>query len=75
MKKNVGRVDGIIRLIIALVLIVFVFTRSTFGFIEGLSCVAAACLTYNFLFSHCYGWRWLGISTYPEDQSEDTKPP
>ena len=67
--KNIGKTEGYIRLAIAIVIIVAILLQPTFGLLEGVGVVAAFCLVYNFFYSHCFGWQWMGISTYRETTS------
>lgn len=67
--KNVGKTEGYIRLGIAAVIVGAIFMQPTFGLWESIGAIAAFCLTYNFFYSHCYGWQWMGISTYRESDT------
>tara|TARA_R110002072_G_scaffold50835_1_gene136420 strand:+ start:12874 stop:13179 length:306 start_codon:yes stop_codon:yes gene_type:complete len=67
--KNIGKTEGYIRLSLAVIIIVIVFLQPTFGLQESFGVIAAFCLCYNFFYSHCYGWQWIGISTYRNAKS------
>ena len=75
-EKNVGKIEGYIRLTLAVVIIITVFMQSEFGLFESFGVITAFCLVYNFFYSHCFGWDWIGMSTYkstakcpPEEKS------
>lgn len=63
-EKNIGKTEGYIRLALAVIIIIAVFMQPSFALLESFGVIAAFCLVYNFFYSHCYGWQWMGISTY-----------
>ena len=63
MKKNVGTIDKVIRILIAVVVVVLYFTHVISGVLAIILLVLSAILVVTSLFSICPIWLALGIST------------
>jgi hypothetical protein len=63
MKKNVGTVDKVIRILIAVAVIVLYFTHVISGVLAIILLIAAAVLVVTSLVSLCPIWLALGLST------------
>jgi hypothetical protein len=63
MKKNVGTIDKVIRILIAVVVVVLYFTHVISGVLAIILLVLAAILVVTSLFSLCPIWLALGLST------------
>ena len=63
MKKNVGSIDKVIRILIALVIIALFFTNIIVGTLGIILLIVAAILILTSLVSFCPIWVFLGLST------------
>jgi hypothetical protein len=63
MKKNVGTIDKVIRILIALVVSVLYFTHAISGSLAIILLIVAAVLVVTSLVSICPIWLALGLST------------
>jgi len=63
MKKNVGSVDKIIRLLLAAVFIILFFTHVVIGIFGYILLALAAIFILTSLFSFCPIWMMFGIKT------------
>jgi hypothetical protein len=63
MKKNVGTVDKVIRILIAVTVIVLYFTHVISGVLAIILLIAAAVFVVTSLVSVCPIWLALGLST------------
>jgi hypothetical protein len=63
MKKNVGTIDRIIRILIAVVVVVLYFTGVVSGTLAIILLVLSAVFVITSLLSFCPIWRVLGLST------------
>ena len=63
MKKNVGSIDKIIRLILAALLIILFFTNVVAGVLGYIFLALAAILIVTSLFSFCPIWMLFGVKT------------
>jgi len=71
MKKNVGKTDKMIRVILALLLAVLVITGVVEGTLSIVLVVAAAILLFTSFMSFCGLYTLLGISTCPVKKKTD----
>jgi hypothetical protein len=69
MKKNVGQIDKVVRVIIALILITLYFMEVVTGTLGIVALVGAAALILTSLFSICGVYALFGISTCKVPQS------
>lgn len=69
MKKNVGQIDRVVRVIIALVLITLYFMEVITGTLGIVFLVGAVALLLTSLFSICGVYAVLGLSTCKVPQS------
>jgi hypothetical protein len=72
MKKNVGNLDKVIRLIIALVIIVLGFAKVITGTFAIILFIIAAVFILTSIFSICPIWMLLGLSTCKKEQNNKT---
>jgi len=63
MKKNVGTVDKVLRILIAVAVIVLYFTHVISGVLAIILLIVAAILVVTSLVSVCPIWLALGLST------------
>jgi hypothetical protein len=63
MKKNVGTIDKVIRLLVAVVVVVLYFTHVITGVLAVILLALAAIFVVTSLISLCPIWLALGIST------------
>ena len=63
MKKNVGTIDKVIRILIAVVVVVLYFTHVITGVLAIILLVLSAILVVTSLLSFCPIWLALGLST------------
>jgi hypothetical protein len=63
MKKNVGTIDRIIRILIAVVVVVLYFTGVVTGTLAIILLVLSAVFVITSLLSFCPIWKVLGLST------------
>jgi len=63
MKKNVGTIDKVIRILIAVVVVVLYFTHVISGVLAIILLVLSAILVVTSLLSFCPIWLALGLST------------
>jgi hypothetical protein len=63
MKQNVGTIDKVIRILIAVVVVVLYFTHVITGVLAIILLVLSAILVVTSLFSFCPIWLALGLST------------
>lgn len=68
MKKNMGSVDRIIRLIIAAIIAVLFFTNVVSGTLGIILLVAAGVFALTSLISFCPLYPLVGINTCPKDK-------
>jgi hypothetical protein len=68
MKKNMGSIDRIIRLVIAALILVLYFTHVISGTIGIVLLVVAAVFTLTSLVSFCPLYRVLGCNTCPAEK-------
>lgn len=65
MKKNVGNIDKIIRLVVAIVLVALYFTGKITGALGIIGLIAAGVFTVTSLVGTCPIYSLLGASTCP----------
>ncbi|MFH1049723.1 MAG: DUF2892 domain-containing protein [bacterium] len=70
MKKNIGTVDRVIRLIAAVVLVVLFFTKLVTGTWGIIILVVAALLLITNLFKFCPAYMPFGINTCKVDEKK-----
>ena len=63
MKKNVGSIDKIVRLLLAAVFIILFFTHVVVGIFGYILLALAAILILTSLFSFCPIWMIFGVKT------------
>ena len=63
MKKNVGTIDKVIRILVAVVVVVLYFTNVISGTLGIVLLALAAVFVLTSLFSFCPIWLALGLST------------
>jgi hypothetical protein len=63
MKKNVGSIDRVIRILIAVVIVVLYFTNIISGTLGIILLILAAVFAVTALINFCPIWSVLGIST------------
>jgi hypothetical protein len=63
MKKNVGTIDRVIRILIAVVVVVLYFTKVVSGTLGIILLALAAIFVVTSLLSFCPIWKALGLST------------
>ena len=63
MKKNVGTIDKVIRILIAVVVIALYFAKVISGTVAVVLLILSAVLAATALINFCPIWRILGIST------------
>jgi hypothetical protein len=63
MKKNVGTIDKVIRILIAVVVVVLYFTHVITGVLAIILLVLSAILVVTSFLSFCPIWLALGLST------------
>lgn len=63
MKKNVGTIDKVIRILIAVTVVVLFFTHVISGLLAIILLIVAAILVVTSLVSICPIWLALGLST------------
>ena len=68
MKKNVGNIDRIIRVIVALVFVLLYFTGTVTGTLGLVLVVLAAVFTLTSVLGWCPLYLPFGINTCPKDQ-------
>lgn len=62
-ERNIGKVERVVRLALSVLLVGWVAAGESFGVAQGVALLAAFALLWNSIFSRCYLWRWLGISS------------
>ena len=72
--RNVGLTERIVRLVLGVILIGWIFTADRFGVLQALALVAAFALLWNSIFARCYLWKWLHISTCDPAQEDCARP-
>jgi|WetSurMetagenome_2_1015567.scaffolds.fasta_scaffold200560_3 hypothetical protein len=70
MKKNVGTIDKVIRILIALVIIVLYFTNIINGTLGIILLIVAAIFILTSLFSICPIWMLFGLSTCKKEENK-----
>ena len=70
MKKNVGSIDKVIRILIALVIIALFFTNIIVGTLGIILLIVAAILILTSLVSFCPIWMLLGLSTGKKEENK-----
>lgn len=68
MKKNMGNIDKIVRILIALVIAVLFFTNIISGTLGIILLVLASVFVLTSLMSFCPLYSLVGISTCPKDK-------
>lgn len=68
--RNIGTVERIIRALLGMLLVGAVLTSRDFGLVQGLGLLAAFALFWNSIFSRCYLWKWLNLSTCDPKDSD-----
>ncbi len=63
MKKNVGTIDKVIRILIAVIVVVLYFTNVISGTLGIILLALSAIFVVTSLFSFCPIWKVLGLST------------
>ena len=63
MKKNVGTIDKVIRIVVALLVVVLYFTHVITGILAIVLLALAAVLVITALLSFCPIWTIFGLST------------
>jgi hypothetical protein len=63
MKKNVGTIDRVIRILIAVIVVVLYFTNVISGTLGIILLALSAIFVVTSLFSFCPIWKVLGLST------------
>jgi hypothetical protein len=70
MKKNVGTIDKVIRILIALVIIALFFTNIIAGTLGIILLIVAAILILTSIVSFCPIWMILGLSTGKKEENK-----
>jgi hypothetical protein len=70
MKKNVGTIDMMIRLLIALAIIVLYFTNVISGTLAVILFIIAAIMVLTSIFGICPAWMLFGISTCKKEEKK-----
>jgi hypothetical protein len=70
MKKNVGTIDKVIRILIALVIIALYFTNIIIGTLGIILLIVAAIFILTSLLSLCPIWMLLGLSTSKKEENK-----
>ena len=70
MKKNVGPIDKMIRVLIAMVIIVLYFTHVITGTLSIILLIVAAIFILTSLLSLCPVWMLLGLSTCKKEEKK-----
>jgi len=70
MKKNVGTIDKVIRILIALLIIALYFTNIITGTLGIILLIVAAIFILTSLFSICPIWMLLGLSTCKKEENK-----
>lgn len=73
--RNLGSVERGLRLMLAVLLAGWAFSRGQHDLLTPLAVVAALALALNALFSRCYLWALLGINTCDPDDEHCGAPP
>jgi hypothetical protein len=71
--RNIGKAERVVRFVLAVLLVAWVFNATRFGVLQGVALVAAFALLWNSIFARCYLWKWLKISSC-DPQREDCSP-
>jgi hypothetical protein len=61
--RNIGTVERIVRLVLSVALVIWVALGDQIGVLQACALLAALALLWNSVFSRCYLWGWLGISS------------
>ena len=69
MKKNVGTIDKVIRILIAVTVVVLFFTHVITGTLGIILLVLAAVLLATSIISLCPIWLALGVNTKKEEEN------
>ena len=75
LNRNLGTLERGLRFIGAIILSGWVFTRGSFDVLAVVAGIAALALLANAIFSRCYLWALLGISTCDPEGDSCGKPP
>ena len=75
LNPNLGTRERGLRLLGAIILSGWVFTRGSFDVLAVIAGIAALALLANAIFSRCYLWAMLGISTCDRESDSCGKPP
>ncbi|MHA7815522.1 MAG: YgaP family membrane protein [Pseudohaliea sp.] len=73
--RNLGTLERTLRLVGAVVLAGWVLSRDSHGPLSALAGIAALALFANAIFSRCYLWALLGISSCDPDDEHGGAPP
>lgn len=71
---NLGKVERVIRFLLAILLTAWLLSREQFGWLEIIGSIAALFLLLNALLARCYAWSWLGINSCKDDQDCRQRP-
>jgi len=63
MKKNVGTIDRVIRILVAVIVVVLYFAQMISGTLAIILLALSAIFVVTSLFSFCPIWKVLGLST------------
>jgi hypothetical protein len=70
MKKNIGTIDKVIRLLIAAVVVILYFTHVITGTLGIILLVVAGVFVLTTLINFCPIWAILGINTLKQEQTK-----
>ncbi|MGK0499218.1 MAG: hypothetical protein ACJAYG_000852 [Oceanicoccus sp.] len=65
-KKNLGYIDRAIRLLLAALILMWLWGQGTVGILELLVGICGLFLVLNVIFGRCYLWQLLRLSTKPK---------
>lgn len=61
--KNLGSIERAIRLLLASLLMLWVWLGNGSATTDAAAVLAACALLWNAIFGRCYLWRWLGLNS------------
>jgi len=70
MKKNIGTIDKVIRLLIAVVVVILYFTHVISGTLGIILLIVAGVFVLTTLINFCPIWGILGISTLKKEETK-----
>lgn len=70
--KNLGSIERAIRLLLAALLMLWVWQGDGSSAAEAAAVLAACALVWNAIFGSCYLWRWLGLNSTSDEGSQPT---